>query len=308
MRGSSVDASAVDKVAEESVAKALDSLGDIATLPEITLKIIETVEDPRSTARDLHEIVTHDLALSARILRVVNSAFYGLPGQVASIDRAIVMLGLNAVKNIAIAASLSRVFRGGRISRKYTARDMWVHSVAVGVASKMLIDQMEMALPDEAFVGGLIHDIGMVVMLQANAPGMNEMMRLIEDAQRRREEGESLDVAALSKQWEVKLLGASHEQFGAGLAQRWKFPRSFHYVTGYHHEPESLAPENRLLTQVVAVADGLCGQLNLGMTVPLDGTGLREWSASELKLSAEQLDFVRQNLPEQVDQAMGLFG
>ncbi len=90
----------IDSDAEKAVAKALDSIGDLGTLPEITLKIIETVEDPRSTARDLHEIVTHDLALSARILRVVNSAFYGLPGQVASIDRAIVMLGLNAVKNI----------------------------------------------------------------------------------------------------------------------------------------------------------------------------------------------------------------
>ena len=89
------------------VDKALSSIGDIATLPEVTIKIIELVEDPKSTARDLHEVIKRDPALSVKVLKVVNSAFYGLPGQVASVDRAIILLGLSAVKNIAIAASIA---------------------------------------------------------------------------------------------------------------------------------------------------------------------------------------------------------
>ena len=98
------------------VEKALASVGDIATLPEVTIKIIQIVEDPRSTARDLHDTIKNDPALSVKILKVVNSAFYGLPGQVASVDRAIILLGLSAVKNIAIAASIARLFKGRRIS------------------------------------------------------------------------------------------------------------------------------------------------------------------------------------------------
>ncbi|MFQ5494669.1 MAG: HDOD domain-containing protein, partial [Phycisphaerae bacterium] len=100
--------------AQVVVDKAIASIGDLATLPEVTIKIIEIVEDPKSTARDLHEVIKNDPALSVKILKVVNSAFYGLPGQVASVDRAIILLGLSAVKNIAIAASIARLFKGKR--------------------------------------------------------------------------------------------------------------------------------------------------------------------------------------------------
>lgn len=84
---------------DKFVASAIADLGEIATLPEVTVKIIQVVENPKSTARDLHEVIKNDPALSARLLKVVNSAFYGLPGQIASVDRAIVLLGLSAVKN-----------------------------------------------------------------------------------------------------------------------------------------------------------------------------------------------------------------
>ena len=89
----------------------------IATLPQVTSQIIKTVEDPKSTRQQLHKIVSHDPALVTRILKVVNSAFYGLPGQVASVERAIVILGLNGMKNIAVAASLGQLFRGASTLR-----------------------------------------------------------------------------------------------------------------------------------------------------------------------------------------------
>ena len=104
---------------------AIKGISHIATLPEITLKIIELVEDPSSTAQDLHGIISNDPALCSRILKVVNSAFYGLPRQIGSINRAIVLLGLNAVKNIAIAASLTKLFRGGDLHQNFSARDLW---------------------------------------------------------------------------------------------------------------------------------------------------------------------------------------
>src|SRR3990172_609236 len=93
--------------AKTIVERALGAIGDVATLPEVTIKVIEIVEDPKSTARDLHQVIKNDPALSVKILKVVNSAFYGLPGQVASVDRAIILLGLSAVKNLAIAASIA---------------------------------------------------------------------------------------------------------------------------------------------------------------------------------------------------------
>ena len=137
------------------VNKTIGEISHIATLPEITIKIIETVEDPTSTAHDLHNIISTDPALCSRVLKVVNSAFYGLPGQIGSVNRAIVLLGLNAVKNIAIAASLAKLFRGGRLCRQFAARDLWSHSIAVAASVKLLSEHLPVSLADEAFLGGL---------------------------------------------------------------------------------------------------------------------------------------------------------
>src|SRR5437868_656284 len=132
------------------VQQAVRKVTTIATLPEVTAKIIATVEDPKSSAAQLHKIVAHDPALVTRILKVVNSAFYGLPGQIGSVDRAIVLLGLNAVKNIAIAASLGQLFRGVKLCKGYTARDLWTHCIAVGVAARELAKQSKLPIAEEA--------------------------------------------------------------------------------------------------------------------------------------------------------------
>src|SRR5258708_36497434 len=97
------------------VQQAIRKVTTLSTLPEITTRIVSTVEDPKSTASQLHKIVAHDPALVTRILKVVNSAFYGLPGQIGSVERAIVLLGLNAVKNLAVAASLGQLFRAAKL-------------------------------------------------------------------------------------------------------------------------------------------------------------------------------------------------
>jgi HD-like signal output (HDOD) protein len=153
---------------EQLVAGAIKEISHIATLPEITLKIVELVENPKSTAQDLHKVISNDPALCTRILKVVNSSFYGLPGQIGSINRAIVMLGLNAVKNIAIAASLAKLFRGGDLTPTFSARELWTHSNVTAAAAKMVANTLRLGLADEAFLAGLIHDIGLMVEMQAD--------------------------------------------------------------------------------------------------------------------------------------------
>src|SRR5260221_626673 len=142
------------------IQQAVRKVTTIATLPQGTAKIIATVEDPKSSAAQLHKIVAHDPALVTRILKVVNSAFYGLPGQIGSVDRAIVLLGLNAVKNIAIAASLGQLFRGVKLCNGFTARDLWTHCIATGVAARELAKQANLPIAEEAFLAGMIHDVG----------------------------------------------------------------------------------------------------------------------------------------------------
>jgi len=164
-----------DASQEQFISATIQEISHIATLPEVTLKIIRIVEDPDSSAQDLNKVITNDPALGARILKVVNSAFYGLPGQIGSINRAIVLLGLNAVKNIAIAASLAKLFRGGQICPQFNARDLWQHSIAVATGTQLLSKEAGLGLPDEAFLAGLIHDMGIMVEMQARRAKLVEM-------------------------------------------------------------------------------------------------------------------------------------
>lgn len=228
---------------QQIVTKALAKIGDIATLPEVTLRIIKVVEDPKSTARDLHAIIKYDPPLSAKILKVVNSAFYGLPGQIASVDRAIVLLGLRAVKNIAIATSVTRLFKGVRPVTGFDPKELWRHCMAVGVLSRMIFGKVEKSLAEEAFLAGLIHDIGIIVAFQAFAEHFGDLIGRVRD------EGMTWCQA------ETDIFGVDHQALGTGLATKWKFPMGLRAAIGYHHYPERVSTEHSLIASAVHLAD-----------------------------------------------------
>src|SRR6266581_4704630 len=167
-----------------AVLEAVKKVSSIATLPEVTAKIIATVEDPKSSAAQLHKIVSHDPALVTRIMKVVNSAFYGLPGQICSIERAIVLLGLNAIKNIAVAASLGQLFKGSKLCEGFTARDLWTHCIAVGICAREIAKQMKVPLADEAFLAGMIHDVGLLVSLQVMPEKLREVCEVAQKSEK----------------------------------------------------------------------------------------------------------------------------
>lgn len=279
---------------EQAVSSAVREISHIATLPEITLKIIELVESPTSTAQDLHKVIANDPALCSRILKVVNSAFYGLPGQIGSINRAIVLLGLNAVKNIAIAASLAKLFRGGSLTPNFSAKDLWSHSIATAAASKLIADQTKLGLADECFLAGLIHDLGVIVEIQY------DRHRLIEVLGRVAPNAGGEPVEDMLK-IEEEVFGATHQDFGFGLCEKWKFPRTFINVCGFHHRPLELPEEARTIVSIVSVADRLAGGVEGGFRLDLPTLEIPADVLDDIKLSREGLEAVRTKLPEQLD-------
>lgn len=224
----------------------------IAALPEVTIRIIQTVDNPRSSAHDLHRIISHDPVLAARVLKVVNSAFYGLPGQIASLERAIVLLGLNGVKNIAVAASLGQMFRGGALGGGYMVKDLWTHSIAVSVAAYELAKNLRLELPDEVFLAGLIHDLGLLLSLQL----LPDRLRTVCDAAKTSDQ--------TFCQLESKIIGLDHQQVGQALAAHWKFPRSCQVAAGSHHRPGDVQDSAQKISEIVYVADTLCREYGFG--------------------------------------------
>jgi HD-like signal output (HDOD) protein len=284
-----------DKVVQAAVAE----ISHIATLPEVTTRIVDLVEDPRSTAQDLHRVISVDPALCSRILKIVNSSFYGLPGQIGSVNRAIVLLGLNAVKNIAIAASLAKLFRGGEITPNFSARDLWVHSAGVAVACKVVADQLRIGLSDEAFLAGLIHDLGVMVELQL------DRAKLVEVAHRSGADSAGVPAHDMLAA-EQAVFGATHQEFGAALCERWRFPQSLRLVCGFHHRPAELAPEHQTLPALVYVGDRLAEEVRKGFRLDLPSLEFSESVLEQLRITPGRLDELRKAVAEPVRNAASL--
>ncbi len=278
--------------AKEIVDQAIASIGDVATLPEVTIKIIKIVEDAKSTARDLPEVIKNDPALSVKVLKVVNSAFYGLPGQVASIDRAIILLGLSAVKNIAIAASIARLFKGRKISEQFSASDLWRHSVGVAVIGHDLANaSSHPVMADEIFVAGMIHDIGTMVERQVYPDQFADVIN------------ECLNNGMDFMECERRIIGADHQMFGVALTTKWKFPRHLRAAVGFHHNPEALSEEVKNLATLIQIADVLCCQEKIGFYLSADGKEITQDMLDSIAVTQEQLEEIRANLPDQLAEA-----
>ena len=283
---------------EQVVESAIREISHIATLPEITLRIVELVEDPTSTAQDLHGVISNDPALCSRILKVVNSSFYGLPGQIGSINRAIVLLGLNAVKNIAISASLAKLFKGGQLCPSFSAKDLWMHSVTAGAAAKIVADELGFGSADEAFLARLMHDIGIMVEMQFDR---NKLIEAVNEISLSSEGVPSKDL----REVEAAVFGATHEQFGKGLCDKWKFPKSFEIATGFHHRPLEAPSESRNLSCLIYVADRVAAQVGKNYRVDLPSLELDADVLELLKLDASRVERLGEKLEADLDEVEG---
>lgn len=281
------------------VATAIRDVSHIATLPEITLKIVELVEDHSSTAQDLHKVISNDPALCSRILKVVNSSFYGMPGQIGSINRAIVLLGLNAVKNIAISASLSKLFKGGQLCPAFAAKELWRHSVATAATSKLIADTLKLGLPDEAFLAGLMHDIGVMVEMQHDR---NKLVEVINSLGATKEGVPNADMLEAER----RVFGATHEDFGRGLCEKWKFPKSLGAVAGSHHAPLQLPDDQRTLPALVHIADRLAADADGGFRLDMASTSIDPAVMEVIKLSPTRLDDIKKGLSEKILEVQGI--
>ncbi|MBK8267459.1 MAG: HDOD domain-containing protein [Planctomycetes bacterium] len=261
---------------------------DIATMPEVTVKIIDIVENPKSKMEDLHDVIRNDPALSARILKVVNSALYGLPASVANIDRAIVLLGLSAVKNIAIATSMTHLFNGQSGIAGFSLNDIWRHSVGMGVGAKLVYSSRKRPGGDEAFLAGLIADLGMLIERQALGQQMAEVIQhFLEDGG---------DYCALEQEY----MGANHQQFGLAITKQWRFPDAICKTNGYHHDPLSLPVKDRELPMSVYLADVLACRLQVGFcTMPADQP-IEQEVINELGMTDGMLASICDQMPEHI--------
>jgi HD-like signal output (HDOD) protein len=203
------------------------SIEDLVTLPEVALRIARMVEDPSSSAADIGREISHDAALTARLLRIANSPALGHHGKIATISRAITVLGVRQVRDLTVGLTAIRTFEG--ISNELvTMESFWRHSFLCAVAAGQVAARRGRNPDDSPFVAGLLHDIGQLVLFsRAPVPARQALLMSVDSAD---------DLGLFLCEREV--MGFDHGAVGLALAQKWGLPRSLQECIEFHHEPE----------------------------------------------------------------------
>jgi len=235
---------------EGSIRRKLRMIGRLAPLPTLVRKIMEILKDPNSSARDLAEEIKKDQVITARILKIVNSAYYGFHREIGNVDHAIVVLGFDEVMNIAQAACLMNGFSFE--SDEYFNREkFWIHALGTAYIARALSRYTRKVESKDAFVVGLLHDFGKVVLIQHFSKAYKEVIKLAVE-QNRSLHSVGLDVA-----------GIEHAEVGSLVAESWQLPVPLVSAIRYHHLP-SLARTNGDEVHLAHIANILCHRYNIG--------------------------------------------
>jgi len=260
----------------------VENISTIPTIPSVLKQLSTIIENPKISLNEISHFVSQDPALTTKILQMVNSALYGFPGRISSVNHAVMLLGLNVVKGLLLSVSVFEIMHKAMIGLRE-------HSIGVAIASKVLARMKGLKEPEEVFVAGLLHDVGKVILT----------LSWPEEYDRTVKEAESSGIAIFDA--ERSRFSETHAAVAGWLAEKWHFPRKLCECIANHHRPQtsSLAP---LETAIVHMADVLVKARGLGYSgdrlVP--DVNAKAWET--LALSEADLREILKELEDSVEQ------
>lgn len=239
------------KLSLENIVSAVD---DLPALPHVVVQVMKLTEDPNSTAQDINNVLSQDQAMTARVLKLANSAFYGFPRRISTVTDAIVLLGFKTIKSIVMAASVSDILAGKMEGYALEPGELWKHSQASALAARHIARKVKYFQLDLAYTAALLHDIGKVILNNAMQDAYREVVNVV------------MEKNIPFYEAEIEVLGFSHAEIGARVAEKWNLPSDLVEAIAFHHNPEE-ATDNKKLTAVVHLADALCVMMGIGLGV-----------------------------------------
>ncbi|AEH44402.1 metal dependent phosphohydrolase [Thermodesulfatator indicus DSM 15286] len=220
---------------KKQIKKRIKNLQSLPTLPPIVGQLTRLIADERSTAQQVAALIERDQVLTSKVLKMVNSAFYGFPRRISTVSNAIVLLGFNVVRTLVITASIFETMQAQDLS-------LWEHSLGTAAAAGLLAGKLELKNPEEVTTAGLLHDIGKVVLRTEFPEILNQIEKTVQEK------------GIYFREAEQEVIGIDHGEIGRLLANQWNLPERLVEPIAYHHEVEK-ARKFKKETAIVHFAD-----------------------------------------------------
>ncbi len=230
-----------------TAAQLVENIKQLVALPDACIRVNELIDDPQSSVGDFADVISLDTDLSARLLSLANSAYFGLPAPVETISRAVTIIGTSELRDMAIATAACDLFEGVPADM-FNMDDFWHYSVGTGIIARALAREVDILHPERLFVMGILHDMGRLVILQHLTSQARDILLIAQGK------------TTLLSHAEREVLGYTHSEVGYELCRLWKLPESIRTVIRCHHDPE-LAHKHQLETMLINIAQALAYRL-----------------------------------------------
>lgn len=217
----------------------------IASIKSTVSGVISIINDPKSNAKDLKELIQIDPPLAAKVLKVANSAYYASPRKISEIDQAVIWIGFETLKEIVLSQKVAEVFNGGEDFKGYSRTKLWKHSLCVALLAKKIYRMEYGERGENAYAVGLMHDIGIIVEDQFKETQFREVLSIVNDKQE------------VFTKVENEILGFHHSEIGKILTYTWGLPTELVGAIGFHHNPLLVTGEFAKMAKTLFVADYL---------------------------------------------------
>lgn len=232
------------------IKKIIDGITDLPTLPDVVAKLNRLIGDPSTSAGDINEVISKDVSLSAKILKLVNSPYYGFPRRITTITYAVVILGFNTVRNLALSAFIFDAFKKGK-AKEFDLEGFWQYSIGTAISASAVAKKTGLWQDEEAFMAGLLHGVGKIIMNQFMPDDLSRVVQQVKAKD------------CLFSEAERDLLGYNHTEVGGALLEKWNLPEAIVDAVG-HAETPLAATKAQDLAIVLHVADILTRSLLIG--------------------------------------------